>query len=379
MKNSKTLLIVINVDWLFLLHRLPIAIAAKNDGFRVIVAAKDTGKASLIEKEGLEFVNLEISRSGTNPLKELKSFLHLFKIYKKIKPDVLYQITMKPVVYGSVIAKVLRLKNVNGISGLGYNFSGGKKSIVQKIMAQMMKFGFSKKNIHFIFENEDDLNELNKNKIIKSYKNTTVVKGVGVNLEKYKPARKIFFLDKLVFLLPTRMLWDKGVKEFIESAKQLEEEYKGKVLFRLCGMLDEDNKEFIPEEYLISNRIDGYIQWDGHQENTYEMYRDSDIIVLPSYREGMPTVLLEAAAMGKPIITTDAPGCKDCVDEGVNGYKVPVKSIKDLRKTIERMINLTEEDRELLGKYSREKSELVFDIDNVIKTHLNIFQNLSNK
>ncbi|NIJ44322.1 glycosyltransferase involved in cell wall biosynthesis [Wenyingzhuangia heitensis] len=371
MSKQKVVLIVINVDWLFLLHRLAIATALKKEGWRVIVAAKNTGKGEEIEKKGFEYIDINISRSGTNLIKEFVAFFNLFFIYKKLQPDVVYQITMKPVIYGSLISRILNIATINAISGLGYNFTDQRKSLVQTLMTKMMSLGFNKRNNSLIFENPEDCSELKKIGIIKKHNRVTIIKGIGVNLEEFKPLKNTE-LEKVIILLPTRMLWDKGVKEFIEAAILLKEEYINKASFILCGRLDYQNKQGVPKEYLIKNQFKGYLEWLGNQTDMVTQYQRADVVVLPSYREGLPVVLMEACAMGKPIVTTNAIGCKDCVDDGENGYKVNVKSIQELAKAIRYLIDNPKE-REKMGKASRLKAEKEFDRKFVIEKHLKLF------
>lgn len=369
-KEGKMLLIVVNVDWLFLLHRLEIAKAASMQGWNVIVAAKDTGKGEEIIKQGFQFVNLNISRSGTSLIKEFSTISNMFSLYRKLQPDVVYQATMKPVIYGTLVSKFLRIATLNSISGLGYNFTNERKSKVQKIMIKMMCYGFNKKNNSLIFENEEDFLELKNNRVVHQKNIVNIIKGIGVDLKKFKPM-KPNQSEKTRILFPTRILWDKGVREFIEAALSLKEKHKGQVIFVLCGRLDKENKEGVPLKYLKNKQIEGYIEWIGNQENMIEQYKDSDIVVLPSYREGLPVVLMEACAMGIPIVTTNAIGCKECVKDGVNGYRVPVKSVSELAIAIEKLI-INPKLRLKMGECSREKAEKDFDQTQVIKKHLDL-------
>lgn len=374
MTRNKTLLIVINVDWLFLAHRLEIATKALSQGYEVTVVAKDTGSKELIEAAGFQFINLNISRSGVNPFSEFKTWVDLFKIYKRIQPDIVYQITMKPVIYGTLIAKLLNLKSVNAISGLGYNFTAERQGFVQKVMIFLMKMSFNKEHNFLVFENEDDYKELEKLKIIHKKNNFKIVKGIGVDLKKFN-YENVVKKEKMIILFPARMLWDKGVRELIGAATILKEKYGHKIYFQLCGMIDEGNMECVPENYLKQIEVENYIKWYGHQKDIKTFYRNADIVVLPSYREGLPTSLIEACAIGRPIITTDAVGCRECVDEGLNGYKVPVKSVKELAEALEKLIN-SPEDRLRMGKYSREKAEKEFNKEVVIEKHLEIYNSL---
>ncbi len=372
--SRQTLLIVANVDWIFILHRMAIALEAIQKGYNVVVLAKDSGRAKEISSKGIGFVNLEITRSGTRPLQELQAVYSMFKIYRKVAPDLVYQVTMKPVIYGTLISKLLQIPTVNGISGLGYNFTGQRRGFVQNTMVRLMRFGFDKKKNHLVFENKDDFRELQALNVFSKTTASTIVKGVGVNLNLFSlPPTKVS--EKTVVLLPTRMLWDKGVREFIEAAILLREKHEGNVFFKLCGMEDTGNLQAVPASYLHQNRIEGFLEWFGFQEDMVTEYRQADIVVLPSYREGMPTSLIEACAASLPIVTTDVIGCKECVEEGKNGYKVPVKSVKELAAAMEKLI-LSKEDRIQMGRYSRKKAEREFDQKEVVAKHMEIFQQL---
>lgn len=369
----KTLLIVANVDWFFISHRLVIAEEAVKQGWKVFVACEDTGRSHEISSKGISFVNLSFSRSGTNPVEELQTIADFYKLYKRIKPDVVHQVTLKPVIYGSIVAKLLKIpKIVNAISGLGYNFTGEKKSVVQKILLKLMKYGFNRDNMSIIFQNDDDKNELLKLGVIAQNNHLVKIKGSGVDLEQFNQSEFPDF-DLIKILFPARMLWDKGVKELLEASTLLKNKYQGKIQFILSGLADKDNKAGVSEEYLNTWCDGEYVKWIGYQKEMVAVYRDSHIVVLPSYREGMPKTLLEACAIGRPIITTDAIGCRECVDEGENGYKVPVYSVQELADAIEKL-STNKEEIIRMGANSRKKSEKEFDVKEVIKKHIKLYE-----
>jgi len=374
--NKKKLLIVANVDWFFISHRLCIADQAKKEGWEVYVAAEDTGRSDEIIKKGIKFINCPFSRSGTNLIEEVKTIWSFYKIYKKVNPDVVHHITLKPVIYGSAISKIISIKGtLNAISGLGYNFTGDRKGLVQKMMISLMRFGFKQKNLAIIFQNKDDYNEIKDLNILSAENKTHFIKGSGVDLLRFCHT-PLVRKGKVTILLPTRMLWDKGVAELRKATQVLQEKYNGKITFVLSGLADNDNKAGVPKEYLLDWEQEGYVKWIGYQKDMVKIYQDADVVVLPSYREGMPKSLIEACAIGRPIITTNAIGCRECVEEGKNGYKVPVKSTDELVRAIEKLI-LSEEKRIEMGNYSREKAEKEFSQEMVINKHINIYSNLN--
>ena len=366
------ILFVANVDWFFISHRLVIAVEAKKNGFDVIVAAKDTGRSQEIIDKGIQFINLSFSRSGTNLIREFITLIKVFKIYYILKPDIVHHITLKPVIYGSLIAKVLKIKGVvNAISGLGYNFTEGRKSLVQKVMLLIMKFGFNRKNVVIIFQNENDQKELTELGVIHPSNLIVRIKGSGVDLEKFHESSFPSF-NRIKILLPIRMLWDKGVKELREASDILNKKYYDNVEFILSGLADEDNKAGVPASYLNDWQDGTYVKWIGHQKNMVEVYQNSHIVVLPSYREGMPKSLIEACAIGRAIVTTNAIGCRECVDEGINGLKVPVKDAQSLANAIETLVNNPSRIIEM-GKASRLKAKKEFDINFVLQIHSQIY------
>lgn len=373
--NTKKLLIVTNVDWFLISHRLVIAKAAAAAGWKVYVACEDTGRGAEIAIDGIEFIPFAYSRSGTNLLKELNLLIRFRQLYNRIKPDVVHHITLKPVAYGSIAAKLVGVRGiVNAVSGLGYMFTEGRVGVMQKVILSLMKFGAKRERVAFIFQNEEDRTVLKNFDTLDRRNSINLIKGSGVDLSKFSQ----FPLpnnDKIQILLPCRMLWDKGVRELREATEILKSSYHDKIQFLLVGMADNENKSGVPESYLRDWDDGEYVIWKGHQTNMLDFYRNCDIVVLPSYREGLPKTLIEACAIGRPIVTTDAVGCKDCVDQGVNGFKVPVKDGAALAKALEKLIN-NRELMENMGNAGRKKAQLDFDVLEVIKRHLTIYNSV---
>lgn len=374
---GKSILFVINVDWFFISHRLVLAENALKAGYRVKVLCQDTGRMWEIREKGLECIDLKLDRSGTNPLKELLSLVKYYTIYRRIKPDVIHHITLKPVVYGSIAARILRIPILNAVSGLGYNLSEEKKGLSKWLMIRLMRWGFRHKNLISIFQNNDDLNALKQSGIIKKDARIVLIKGAGVDLHQF-PLSPPADNEKLEIILPARMLWDKGIKEFKQASELLKSKYAGRVLFRLIGVADRGNKAGIEEEELMSWLVKDYFVWTKFQENMVPWLQQSDIVVLPSYREGMPKSLLEACAIGRPIVTTNAIGCKECVEEGINGYKVKPRDVEELALAIEKLI-VNKDLRIKFGNAGRQKAEREFDVKEVIKTHLELYEQLAHE
>lgn len=371
---KRTLLYVVNVDSFFISHRLPLAVEAIRRGYNVYVLTRNTGKRNEIESYGIHFVEIPFQRSGTNPFHELQCVFQLFKFYKRLKPDIIHHITLKASLLGSIAAKLSGKYNVvNAISGLGYNFTEGRNGIVQQIVRFLVKTSFKSKYFRFILQNNDDVSYVKSFKLVPD-NNVFLIKGSGVNLNEYAYS-DVIQKDKLIVLFPARILLDKGVIEFINSAKGIKSKYSDKVRFVLAGDCDKDNPTVLPEDKLKHYLIDGYIDWIGFQKKMYPIYRESDIVVLPSYREGLPKSLIDACAVGRPIITTDVPGCKECVVDGYNGFLVPQKDSNAISSCLVKLL----EDKELRLKFgvnSRKLAEKEFSIVDVVKKTFNIYDSL---
>ncbi|WP_417358331.1 glycosyltransferase family 4 protein [Flavobacterium sp.] len=375
----KKLLMVVNVDWFFISHRLCIALEAVKRGWEVIVACEDTGRRNEIEIDGIRFVDFKFSRSGTNPLNELKTLKQFYSLYKTVKPDVVHHITLKPVIYGSLVAKLLKVNGVvNAVSGLGYNFTGDdRQGVTQKIMVKLMRYGFNRDRLTVIFQNGDDQRALEQLKILSTKNNIIRIKGSGVDLVKFSHSPLTSF-DRIRVLFPSRMLWDKGVRELRDSTDLLKVKYQNKIQFVLSGLADNGNKAGVSASYLNDWQDGDYVVWVGYQKNMVKVYQDSHVVILPSYREGMPKTLIEACAIGRAIITTDAIGCRECVDEGINGLKIPVGTVNELVDAIEKMVN-NPDVIITMGEQSRLKAEREFDVDSVISIHIEIYSRFLNK
>lgn len=370
--SLKKIMYVVNVDWFFLSHRLPIALEAKEKGYDVTIVAIETTKRNEIESHGFKFIPIPTSRAGTNVFNELNVLFFLWKLYRKMRPDILHHVGVKPVTYGSVIAKIVKLpKVINALSGMGYLFINQKKNIIiHRIVMRFFKFGFNNPNLRFILQNKDDFNDVEKLDIL-STNQLFLIKGSGVSLAEFGfselPQSTI-----LKIILPARMLWDKGVGEFVNAARILYPKYKEQAEFILVGDVDVENKSSISEKQLIQWESDGIIKWVGFQKNMKEVIASSHIVVLPSYREGLPKSLIEACAIGRPIVTTDVPGCREVVVNGVNGFLVPEKDSVLLAEAIEKLI-LDKELRTKMGRKGREIAEENFSIDHVIQKTFEIY------
>ena len=373
MKNKK-LFIVVNVDWFFLSHRLPVALAAQKAGWDVTIVTADTGKLKDIEAKGLKVINLPMSRSGMNIVEELKTLNFLRKLYKQEKPDVVHHVGMKTILWGTLAAKYSKVNGVvNAISGLGGFFAEDNKGVLSKVMPKVLKFSHARKNLLCIFQNDDDWKLYVKHGII-VHEQGRFIKGSGVSLDEfcYTPE-----LDegKIKVILTARMIVEKGIFLLTEAAERLRSKYEKMVEFLLVGGLD-DHPGAITKEQLESVCDGKYIQWLGYRTDVRDLLKQCHIVAFPSYyMEGLPKSLIEANAIGRPIITSNSVGCKDTVVDGVNGFLIQPKDVDALTEKLDLLLS-NKELREKMGKAARKYAEENFDIEIVKQRHLAIYNEL---
>lgn len=369
------LFIIVNVDWFFLSHRKDIALSAQKNGYDVTIVTKDTGKKTDIEALGLKMIDLPMNRSGQNIIEELHTYCFLYRLYCREKPDIVHHVGLKTILWGTLAAKLAKVHGVvNAVSGLGIFFSEENKSLVSKILPKILSFSHHRKNLAVIFQNEEDKVLFLKNWIIRE-EQAFMIKGSGVDLNQYCYAPEPES-GKIKVLLTARMIVEKGVFVLTDAALKLKAEYKDKVEFLLCGGLD-DNPKAIKEEELKAVCDGEYIQWLGYRTDVLELLKSCHIVAFPSYyKEGLPKSLIEATAVGRPIVTTNSIGCKETVVDGYNGYLVSVKDSDTLAEKLK--ILFEDEDlRQDMGRNSRKLAERDFSIENVIQKHLEIYNQLN--
>lgn len=373
----KKLFIIVNVDWFFLSHRLPVALAAQKAGWDVTIVTADTGKLKDIEAKGLKTINLPMSRSGMNIKEELGTMRFLYNLYKREKPEVVHHVGMKTILWGTLAAKFAKANGVvNAVSGLGGFFAEDNKSMLAKVMPKVLKFSHNRKNLLVIFQNNEDRAMYVKKGII-SDSQARFIKGSGVNLQEfcYTPEPNE---GKVKIILTARMIVEKGIFLLTEVAEKLRKEYEDKAEFWLVGGID-DHPGAITREQLDKACDGKYIKWLGYRTDVKELLQQSHIVAFPSYyMEGLPKSLIEATAIGRPIITTKSIGCKDTVDDGVNGFLIAPKEVEPLVEKLRLLIDNAAL-RQKMGKAAREKAEKDFSLDVVIERHLNIYNELIKK
>ena len=372
--NMRRLLMVVNEDRFFLSHRTGIALAAKQEGWDVKIVCKDTGQRRDVELLGLDMIELPINPTGRNLFQELSTFFFLYKLYKTDRNVVVHHVGLKNILWGGLAAKLVKVKGVvNAISGLGIMFSGEKVSLVSRTIMRILKYTHQSKNVRVIFQNHED-ESLFLNRHIVKKEQTVFIKGSGIDLKEFQfsPEPKS---DKVIIIFTARMVKEKGIIVLIDAAERLRTKYENKVEFWLCGGLSNNPNAITRDE--LEGMCDGkYVKWLGFQKNVRQLLEQSHIVAFPSYyREGVPKSLIEACAIGRPIVTTNSVGCRDTVEEGNNGFLVPIKNSETLAEKLQILID-NKELRCSMGMCSRRKAEREFSVDDVIKKHLSIYNRL---
>lgn len=370
--KKKKLLMVINEDRFFLSHRSEIAVAAMKKGWEVTLVTKNTGHKKTIESMGLNFIELPINPTGLNIFQELNTLRFLRNLYKKNRDAVVHHVGLKNILWGSLACRTVKMKGVvNAVSGMGTLFSNETSFLCSQIL-RVLSHAMKGDNLKVIFQNNEDKSLFIQKKIIKENQ-TFFIKGSGVDLEYFTHVPEKTSGKKLTILFAGRMIKEKGVLDLIKAAEILRPKYENKIHFILCGELS-SNPNALSVNEISKLTDDKYISWLGYRNDMKEMLRNASFVVFPSYyREGVPRFLIETCASGRPIVTTNSIGCKDCVEEGRNGYKVHVGDAASLAERIKKLVD-NPTLREKMGLHSRAIAERDFSIDDVVKKHLKIYE-----
>lgn len=368
---------VMSEDIFLLSHRKELALAAIAQGADVTLVAKDTGKRAAIEALGIRMIDLPVNPTGMNLRQELGTLRFLRRLYRKEQPDVIHHVGLKSVLWGSLAAKLSRSRAliINAITGLGITFSGEQLSRTARMILRVIRFSCRRKRaVQFIFQNHDD------EALFLRYHVTrpdciTFIKGSGVDLQEFAET-PIPESSPVKVLFTARMVEEKGVVTLVEAAEQLRAAYAGRVQFLLCGGLSK-NPKAISQAWLESHTDGDYIQWLGYRTDVRNLLADCHIVAFPSYyREGIPKSLIEACAIGRPIVTCDSVGCREAVDEGQNGFLIPPKASAELADRLQRLIDDSAL-RVRMGACSRRKAEAEFAIEEVVRKHLELYAGAS--
>ena len=359
-----------NTTWSIVNFRSGLLRSLVSAGHRVTVAAPQDQYRPHLENLGCRYVPLPMDNKGTNPWKDAKLLFSYSRLFQSEKPDLYLGFTIKPNIYGSIVAHLYGVPVINNITGLGSAFIANDwLSIIVRILYRISL----SRSIMVLFQNEDDRRLFVEDGLIAAVKSERLP-GSGIDLSRFKPSAPPS-RSVTRFLLIGRLLWDKGVGEFVEAARILKA--RGRPAdFCLLGFLDAQNPTAISRQIVEQWVIEGVVRYLGASDDVRPHIAEADCIVLPSYREGVPRSLLEAAAMGRPIITTDSVGCREVVEHGVNGYLCRPRDVADLAEKMEMMITLSTAERERMGRRGREKVEREFDEQIVIRKYHEIIEQL---
>lgn len=367
-------LFLVNDPTYFISHRMPIGVELLKQGYDVHIASPGECPAEL-NKAGFVYHEIKMSRKGKNVFSELMTIWLLVKLFKKIKPDLVHLVTIKPYLYGGIASRLARVPAVvSAVAGLGVLFSQNnfKMKALRFLLYPLYWYAFGHKNQTVIFQNTHDRDLLINWGVLDENK-AVLIRGAGVDLKKYPfhPEPN----DTPVITFASRMLLDKGVVEFVEASKILNN--RGiKARFWLIGNPDPGNKNTVKQSQIDEWEHSGFIEYLGYRSNINDLFSQSNIITLPSYYgEGLPKTLIEAAACGRAVITTDHPGCRDAIDAGKTGILVPIKDSVALANAIEHLIVHTDE-RKSMAASGRALAEKEFSINTIVDIHIKIYQKL---
>ena len=365
---------VANTSWYLWNFRLPLLQAMQRRGWRVIAVAPPDEYSPRLERAGFEFVALPIARKGMNPFTDLRLVRTMAAIYRRYEPAIVHHFTIKPVLFGSLAATFARVPSVvNAITGLGFIFISDKPHVrfVRLFVRRLYRLVLGARGRIAIFQNPDDLETFTAQRLI-SADRARLIRSSGVDVHRFMPADEPTGRPVVTFC--ARMLVDKGVHELVDAARMLHARGVD-VEVRLAGMTDEGNPAAIPHEQLERWTAEGIVRWVGHCDDVPRLLRDSHVAVLPSYREGTPKGLIEAAAAGLPLIATDVPGCREVVRDDVNGLLVPARDAVALADAIEKLAR-DPQLRLRMGAASRLIAEREFAVERVVGETVAVYEEL---
>ena len=365
------ILIVSNTSWYLYNFRLGLIRTLLERGYEVSTLAPKDDSSTNLQAAGCQHISFEMDNKGVNPLSDLTMMRSLSRIYSEINPDLILHYTIKPVIYGSMAAAKLGIPFINNITGLGTAFI--KKNWVTWLVKQLYRLSQKNAN-HVLFQNADDRELFSREKLIPEDVTQEVIPGTGIDIDLFN-VRPYPESNPVTFLLIARMLWDKGVGEFVEAARQIKSEFSD-VHFQLLGFLDVINRTAISRQQMQIWTEQGVIEYLGETNDVRDYIASSSCVVLPSYREGLPRTLLEAASMARPIIATDVTGCREIVQDGQNGFLCKPKDTESLAKKMSVFLNLPLKKRREMGLQGRKVIERRFDEKKVVGTIINRINNI---
>ena len=365
LEMQRRVMISINTAWNIANFRAGLICALQEHGWEVVAVAPPDEHARRLVEMGCRFVPLEMDNKGTNPVRDAKLFLRYLLMLRRERPAAFLGYTIKPNIYGSLAAHSLGIPVINNVSGLGTAFI--RDTWITRVVKGLYRLALRRSHTVF-FQNEDDRRVFVDNKLVAPDR-TALVPGSGIDLQRFKPAEVPRQRQGFRFLLIARLLYDKGVGEFVDAARLIKPTHP-EARCALLGFLDAENRTAVSRDDVDRWVSEGIIEYLGSSDDVRPFIAEADCVVLPSYREGTPRTLLEAAAMAKPLIATDVPGCREVVEDGQNGFLCRVKDARDLATKMIAMMEMAPADSRAMGEASRKKMERQFDERLVIDAYL---------
>jgi glycosyltransferase involved in cell wall biosynthesis len=371
----RRLLLVVNHAGFFVSHRLPVAVAARDAGYDVHVATAPGEGTALIRAHGLPYHPLRLSRGGTNPFRELLAFLQIARMLQRLQPDLVHLVTVKPVIYGGIAARLTRVPAVvAAISGLGHVFveDNLRTRAVRRLVTAAYRVALHRERLKVIFQNTSDRDALTHLAAV-PLDRAAMIRGSGVDLREYRSVPEPGGTPTVTFA--SRLLRSKGVCEFVAAAQRLRE--SGVLArFQLIGDADPDNAASVTAAEIEDWRRGGVVEILGHRHDIAEVFAASNLVVLPSYYgEGLPKVLVEAAACGRAVVTTDMPGCRDAVEPGTTALLVPPRDAPALAQAMRTLLEDPAR-RRAMGVAARALAEREYPIEHIVAQHLQLYRSL---
>lgn len=375
MAEARKVVLSVNTSWNVVNFRSGLIKALHSRGYEVSVVAPRDSHSARISDLGCRYIAIDMDNSGMSPFRDVKLMWNYWRIIRQERPDIFIGFTIKPNIFGSISSHLNKVPVINNISGLGTAFVRG--GILRKIVQVLYRRALSRSRRVF-FQNSDDRSLFIDEKLVRE-EQALLLPGSGVNLDHFSPAsREPSQLNEIVFILVARLLWDKGVGEFVAAARLVREKVPT-ARFQLLGFLDVENRTAVPRESLEKWVDEGLIEYLGATDDVRPFLQAADCVVLPSYREGTPRSLLEGGAMGKPLIATNVPGCKEVIDHASNGLLCRARDAEDLANKMIDFATMDHSSRVVMGRKSREKVEMKFSEAVVIDSYLKEIHNIVGK
>ncbi|HWK56695.1 MAG TPA: glycosyltransferase family 4 protein [Parapedobacter sp.] len=362
--------LVSNTAWSFVRFRIDVIVALRDAGCEVLLLAPPDDDVVTLKSLGVRVILLkELSRKGLNPIDDIRLYYEFKSIYQNERPDLIFQYTIKPNIYSSLAASRLGIPTIAVITGLGYAFINS--GLVTWVVRRLYRLALSRVTQAW-FLNQDDRDYFFRYRLVDAHK-VSLIPGEGVDCHgRFNPALQLnqntSESEVLRFLFVGRLLYDKGIKEYVEAAAYIRQHHRN-VCFQILGYLNVDNPAAVRKEELMKWVKDDIVEYLGHTDDVRPYVLQADCVVLPSYREGMSTVLQESASLAKPIIASDIAGCKELVDDGVTGFLCEVKNVASLIQQLEKFLRLSECKRRMMGNSGREKMVAEFSVERVIERY----------